>query len=316
MARELLAVRLDTIGDVLMSGPALRGMRSSPPGRRLTLLTSPSGAEVARLMPEVDEVIVYDAPWMKATAPRGPEADLAMVEQLRARGFEAAVIFTVYSQSALPAALLCHLAGVPLRLAHSREKAYQLLTDRLPEREPDELVRHEVRRQLDLVAAVGARTDDERLRLAVPDAAREHATELLDEAGVDRGGVWLVVHPGGTAPSRRYPAEGWADACRRLHDDHGVQVVFTGDAEERGLVESIRAAAGTPGPSLAGRLALAELPAVLEAAPLLASGNTGPLHLAAAAATPVVDPYALTNPQHTPWRVPAPVLYPDGPCPA
>jgi ADP-heptose:LPS heptosyltransferase len=56
------------------------------------------------------------------------------------------------------------------------------------------------------------------------------------------------------------------------------------------------------------------LAAVIEAAPLLVANNTGPVHVAAAVGTPVVDLYALTNPQHTPWEVPSRVLYADVPC--
>jgi ADP-heptose:LPS heptosyltransferase len=66
--------------------------------------------------------------------------------------------------------------------------------------------------------------------------------------------------------------------------------------------------------SLAGRLDLGGLAALIAAAPLLVSGNTGPVHLAAAAGTPVIDLYALTNPQHTPWRVQHAVLCNDVPC--
>src|SRR5947209_12646672 len=171
-AENVLCVRPDALGDVLMTTPALRALKESHPGRRLTLLTSPAGAEAAVLVPEIDAVILYDAPWMKATAPRAdsrPDSD--MIARLRGGGFDAAVIFTVYSQSPLPAALLCHLADIPLRLAHCRENPYQLLTDWLPEREPGALRRHEVRRQLDLVASLGCAVDDERLRLRIPETA-------------------------------------------------------------------------------------------------------------------------------------------------
>src|SRR5207302_1508069 len=65
-----LAVRLDAMGDVLMTGPALRALAEGRPGRRVTLLTSPAGAAAAALLPGVDRVIVYDAPWMKAAVPR------------------------------------------------------------------------------------------------------------------------------------------------------------------------------------------------------------------------------------------------------
>src|ERR1700756_5351730 len=128
-ARRILCVRLDALGDVLMTTPALRALKQTMPGLHITLLTSPAGAEAAALIPEVDEVLTYEAPWMKATRPRGcSKADWAMAELLRQRRFDAAVVFTVYSQNPLPAAFLCYLADIPLRLAHCRENPYQLLT--------------------------------------------------------------------------------------------------------------------------------------------------------------------------------------------
>jgi lipopolysaccharide heptosyltransferase II len=314
-ASNVLCVRLDTLGDVLMTGPAMRALKWSGAHPRITLLTSPAGAAVAAFMPEIDEVLVYGAPWMKATPAGQPAAvDRAMIDTLRARRFDAAAIFTVYSQSPLPAALLCHLSDIAMRLAHCRENAYQLLTDPVPEREPHELVRHEVRRQLDLVAAVGAAVCDERLALDVPEGRRERARACLSAVGIDAAEPWAVVHPGATAASRRYPPSLWAEACRRLVAEHGWQLALTGTGGERSVVEEVRAAAGVPLASLAGRLDLGELAGVLEAAPVLLAGNTGPVHVAAAVGTPVVDVYALTNPQHTPWGVRNRVFSHDVPC--
>jgi ADP-heptose:LPS heptosyltransferase len=114
-----LCVRLDAAGDVLMTEPALRALATTMPGRRLTLLTSRSGSEAARLIPCVDDVIVYQAPWIKSTPPTASSTeDRAMIARLRAERFDAAVIFTVYTQSALPAALLCTLADIPRRAAY------------------------------------------------------------------------------------------------------------------------------------------------------------------------------------------------------
>ena len=312
-AARLLCVRLDTMGDVLMTGPALRALRAAAPGRRLTLLTSAPGAAAAALMPEVDETIVYEAPWMKRELV-DPDADAELIATLADRAFDAAVIFTVYTQSPLPAALLCHLAGVPRRAAHCRENPYALLTDWVPEPEPQRLGRHEVRRQLDLVAALGVPAPDSPLAVQIPESARARARATLADAGVDGDSAWAVVHPGATAPSRRYPAEAWAQVCRALTADHGLQLVFTGDSGESEAVDRVRSLAGDAGPSLAGRLDLAQLAALVDEAPLLLAGNTGPVHLAAAVGTPVVDLYALTNPQHTPWMVPSRVLSNDVPC--
>lgn len=315
-AERILCVRLDTLGDVLMTTPAIRALKHASPGRRITLLTSASGAAAGRLIPEIDDVLVHDAPWMKAASSHvtaRPDRDLDMVEHLRRESFDAAVIFTVYSQSPLPAAMLCYLAGIPRRLAHCRENPYQLLTQWVGEIEPDTCLRHEVRRQLDLVATVGARTEDERLSLAIPEEVNSSIDDLL--AGIiEEGRPWVVIHAGATAASRRYPPERFAIVGRRLVQDLGYEVVFTGTEPERPLIEQIQADMGEPSHSLVGMLDLPAFAAVLTRASLLISNNTGAVHVAAAVGTPVVDLYALTNPQHTPWQVRHRVLFQDVPC--
>jgi lipopolysaccharide heptosyltransferase II len=309
-ARRILAVRLDTLGDVLMTTPALRALREVAADRTVDLLTSPAGAAVARLVPEIDEILVHEAAWMKASGPTDGALTRRLVLELEERRYDAAVIFTTYTQSPLPAALACHLAGIPLRLAHCRENPYQLLTDWIPDTEPEFGVRHEVRRHLDLVSAVGAMTADERLSLWVPAEAAARAADVI--AGVVPGGRrWLVMHPGATAPSRRY--EHFAEAGRELAA-LGWTIVLTGDPGEIVLTSELAAQIGPAAIPIAGRLSLAELAALIRAAPVLVSNNTGPVHVAAAVGTPVVDLYALTNPQHTPWGVESIVLSHDVPC--
>ncbi|MDQ4075780.1 MAG: lipopolysaccharide heptosyltransferase II [Chloroflexota bacterium] len=314
-AKKLLCVRLDTIGDVMMTTPAIRALKESGPGRHITLLTSSPGAMVAPYVPEVDNVIVYDAPWINVAAPRkSSQPEVEMAEQLREAGFDAAVIFTVYSQNPLPAAFLCYLADIPLRLAHCHENPYQLLNPWVEDPEPTHFVRHEVRRHLDLVATVGCQIEDERMSFQVPAAARQRIQQLLEGLAVDLASPWVVIHPGATAPSRRYPPEGFAAVADRLVMESNWQVLFTGTSPERELVEEIQSKMNAPSHSLVGCLSLAELGALLEAAPVLISNNSGPVHIAAALGTPIVDLYALTNLQHTPWMVPSRVLYHDVPC--
>jgi lipopolysaccharide heptosyltransferase II len=312
-AKNVLCIRLDSLGDVLMTTPALRALRDSLPDSHLTLLTSPAGAAVAAHVPEIDDAIVFRAPWMKATG-ETRTSDLATMRLLAGLGFDAAVIFTVYTQNPLPAAYLCYLAGIPLRLAHCRENPYQLLTDWAADPEPQRVVRHEVRRQLDLVATVGARTDNERLSFAVPLSAVAAVQARLDGLKLDRSRPLVVVHPGASAASRRYPPEQFARAIDLLVTQTGCEAVFTGDAVERPLVGFIRQRMQQPARNLAGELGLAELAALIGEADLLVSNNTGPAHVAAALGTPVVDLYALTNPQHTPWQVSSRVLFHDVPC--
>lgn len=315
-ARNILCVRLDNMGDVLMTTPAIRAIKQSGRARRVTLLTSALAAGAARMVPEIDDVIVHDAPWMKSTeAGHLPEADFAMVRNLAARNFDAACIFTLHSQSPLPAAMLCFLAGIPLRIARCRENPYQLLTDWLPEDEAPNPFRHDVERQLALVAHLGWHTDDEHLSLGVTDATRTEAQSLLDELGIRDGDPWCILHPGATAESRRYSADGFGEVARRLIREDRFNVLLTGGANERDLAGYVQAIAANEGAhNLAGKLSLATFAALIERAPLLISNNTGPVHIAAALGTPVVDLYALTNPQHAPWMVEHRLLFHDVPC--
>jgi lipopolysaccharide heptosyltransferase II len=252
---------------------------------------------------------------------------LELAATLAARRFDAAVVFTTYTQSALPAALLCWLAGIPLRLAHCRENPYHLLTDWVPDPEPHTMVRHEVQRQIDLVtrsgagAGVATRTGPPghtRKPLALSFSLR--AADLaavrgrLRHMGVDPDQPWLLLHPGASAASRRYPAGHWARALGLLGKVTGLPLVITGSVAETGLIEEIRTGCGVATHSLAGQLSLGELGAALRLAAVALTNNSGPAHVAAAVGTPVVALYALTNPQHTPWHVRSRVLFQDVPC--
>ena len=338
--RRLLAVRLDKLGDVLMTTPALAALAESLPDARLTLLASKGGVAAAVHVPAVHDLIAFEAPWVAgfgkgkeaAASARAPQnaleasdageshaslglAEARLVDRLADARFDAAVIFTVCTQSALPAALLCRMAGIPLRLAHCREDPCGLLTDWV--RDFDVVadgMRHEVERQLALVASVGCYASDERLRFRVTAAHREACVARLARAGLAALARYFVVHVGASAPARRYPAERFGVAADSVAARHGLTAVFTGDAGEHALVEQARGAMQAQSLSLAGQLDLGELGALLEGAELLIANNTGPVHLAAAVGTPVVDLYALTHPHHTPWQVAARVLNHDVPC--
>lgn len=313
-ASNILCVRLDSLGDVLMCTPAMRAIRQARPRACLTLLSSASGAAAAPYIPELDAVLAYPAPWMKSSAPAAAQQDAQMIAQLASGQFDAAVIFTSFSQSALPAALLCHLAGIPARLAHSRENPYRLLTEWIAEPEPDKLVRHEVRRQLDLVASLGWTPDSAQLSFAVPEIDIGTAKRLLAAQGIGAREPYVLMHPGASAASRRYPPLLWAQVIRELGRRSPCPVVLTGEAAEAGMIDTILEASGRPVHSLAGQLGLGQLGAAIAGASVVVSNNTGPAHMAAALGTPLVDLYALTNPQHTPWQVNSRLLFHDVPC--
>ena len=313
---KLLAVRLDAAGDVLMCSPALHALAGH--GHQLTLLTSSAGARagacIAALacMDGMRSVMRFDAPWMKASARCEPEAVPAMAAMLRDAGFDGAVIFTSHTQSPLPAALLCQMAGIPLRLAHCRENPYQLLTHWVRDPEPG-IFRHEVQRQLDLVATLGCDSADPRLRIEISADHRAAADALLRTHGLTEDDSFLLLHPGASAPSRRYPAQRWHQLVPLLSTHIPLPVVIAGDDDELALATSLCAA--TPGCiGLAGQTDFGVLAALIARARLLVACNSAPAHIAAATGTPVVDLYALTNLQHMPWQVAHRVLFHNVPC--
>jgi lipopolysaccharide heptosyltransferase II len=306
--KNILCVRLDNMGDVLMSQPAMRALKQSALDRQITLLTSSTGAAIAPFIREVDAIISFDVPWVKTDETNGERQLLALADELRSRRFDAAVIFTSYSQNPLPAAMLCYQAGIKAVLGYCRENPYQLISHWLPDKEPLDYIVHEVRRQLELVETVGGATSDTALSLQVSEESRPTIQARLVALGIRTDKQWLVLHAGVSEEKRRYPADEYITACRSLMEQ-GHKVVLTGSSSERSYVGEIAHRLGDGAVNLAGELSVAELIALIAAAPVLISNNTGPVHIAAAVGTPVVVLYAKTNPQHTPWKVLNRVLY-------
>lgn len=300
--KRLLVVRPDNMGDLLMSAPAIRALKQTFECE-ITVLTSSKGALITDFIPEIDDTIVFDAPWVKNAT---TDAFDDMVQVLKQEEFDGAVIFTVYSQNPLPSAMLVYQAGIPLRLAYCRENPYGLLTHWEPEKEPYEYIRHQVRRDLDLVSSIGAFTADEQLKVQVDEELWPAVQSKLVAAGVDPDKPWVILHPDVSEEKRLYPVAEWIAAIEKTAAALQCQFVLTGlQAHEELMTDSVY--------SLVDQLNIAELIVLVAHARLVIAVNTGIIHMAAATGTPVLVVYALTNPQHTPWTVHSKVLYFDIP---
>ncbi|HST49940.1 glycosyltransferase family 9 protein [Jatrophihabitans sp.] len=308
MSRRLLVVRLDSMGDVLVCGPAIRVVAAAADS--LTLLTGPLGEAAGRLLPGVDEVLVWNCPWIANPPPAvSPDEVAALVDRLAARQLDEAVILTSFHQSPLPTALLLRLAGVPRIVAASEDYPGSLLDLRLPVAgdgpEPE--------RMLATVRAAGFELppgDPGTLAVRLPAASPDQTPDEPESP-------YLVVHPGTTAAARAYPAERWAETVRLLVAG-GWRVLVTGSAGERELTSGIVAAAragvaddaGGAVLDLAGALDLAGLARLLAGAEAVLVANTGPAHLAAAVGTPVVSLFSPVVPasRWAPYGVPVVLL--------
>jgi ADP-heptose:LPS heptosyltransferase len=305
--KNLLVIRADNMGDVLMSSPAIKALKSFT-GARITLLTSLKGSEVGRLNPDVDEVIAIDLPWIKTDSISDGHQVLELAELLKRYQFDGCVIFTVYSQNPLPAAMLAYMAEIRLRLAYCRENPYGLLSNWIPDEEPYTIIRHQVQRDLDLVASLGALTEELLLQMSLPAETGSRVAKKLRRLGFEVDRPYLVLHPGVSERKREYPLENWVACGKKLLRDFNMPLLLTGSETEADILTALKNAIGAGAHISEGLSDLAEFAFVLKKARAIVSVNTGTVHLAAAIQTPVVVLYAQTNPQHTPWMVPHVVL--------
>jgi ADP-heptose:LPS heptosyltransferase len=288
-----LAVRLDSLGDVLVTGPAVRALAAS--SDHLALLCGPRGRSAAELLPGVDEVHCWRAPWIDPDPDPVSRDDVEeLVATIEAGAYDRAVVFTSFHQSALPTALLLRMAGVAWVGAISDDYPGSLLD--LRHRCVDD--QPEPERALGLARACGAALPDgDDGRLAV-------RADVLD--GPVPARPYVVLHPGTSVPARAWPAERFRETCRLLAV-RGYRVVVTGAPDESDLTAYV---AGDDGLDRGAGTSFAELARTLAGADAVVVGNTGPAHLAAAVGAPVVSLFAPTVPavRWAPYRVPSVLL--------
>jgi ADP-heptose:LPS heptosyltransferase len=284
-APRTLVVRLDSAGDVLLAGPAVRAVAAG--SAYTALLCGPQGEQAGRMLPGVDEVLVHDAPWVGLEpAPVSWEETRGLLDTLAERRFDRALILVSYHQSPLPAALLLKLAGVGWTAADCEDYPGALL-DLRHQRRPH---RHEAPAALDLAEDAGFALppgDDGALRVRTP----PDTTHLTGPE------PYVVLHPGAAVPARAWSPDRAARAAAALAAA-GHRVVVTGGRGERELTARV---AGRHALDLGGVTDLRELAGVLARARVAVTGNTGPAHLAAAVGTPVVSLFAPVVPAER-WR--------------
>ena len=297
-AQNILAIRLDNIGDVIMLGPALRAVKETSLDARLTLLASSAGATAVPLLPWIDEVIVCRAIWQDVGGhvPFDPEREMQLIKMLSERKFDAALIFTSFSQTPHVPGYVCYLAGIPLRAGESKEFSGGVLTTELRSA-PDEL--HQVERNLRLVEHLGFVVKDRQLKLDIHEDARTAVPLLLSQAGLNIDDPFIIIHPGASAQARRYPVDRYGTIARLL-TMRGWPVLITGVERETALIEEILEHA-PQSHSIIGTT-LAEFSALIEQATLVICNNDSlPMHLADALKTPEIVLFSGTD-YEAQWR--------------
>lgn len=304
--RRILVIRLDLLGDVALSLPAIRSLRAAYPEARIDMVVRPAALAIARACPAIDGVLTFDPDKLRPSGEpfsRAAWADLMRITRsLRGGGYDVAVsLFGAWGS------LLALASGAPVRVGYRSEGFPNVFTRPVPGKryKPP---KHEARYGLRLAhAAGGVIPGDEPALFARPEdiAAARHT--LLGEA--EHNHVPIVVCSPGSAggSAKRWTEHGWSELIQWLAAN-GAAVSLIGSDAERDMNRRIADQAGVPLVNLTGLTTLASLLGVLSAADVVVSGDTGPLHIAEALGRPVVaimgpsDP-RISGPQNVCWPV-------------
>ena len=314
--RRILAVRLDNIGDVVTLSASLRVLRENFPTAEITLLCTAAGEKVAPLLrPFVNQIIVKSVLWQdtKNSPAFSPLGEQDLIREIAARNFDAAFIFTSFSQSPFPAAYVCYLAGVPIRVGQSKEFGGAVLSHAI---KPLPDAAHQAERSLHLLEAVGLTVENRFLELVVPPDVKAATNDKLRQANIAAHNQFLVFAPGATCAARRYDLERYAEAARILLAQTDFPIVVVGSEKEREMCRPVLQIESERIKDFVGDSSVSELAAILERARLIVCNDSGPMHIAEAFGVPQIVMFSGTEleSQWTPRRSPVRLLRVPTPC--
>lgn len=289
--RAILIVRLGALGDIVHALPVAAALRARFPEARIDWVVDERHRELLDLVPVVDRRIVLRtktaAMWRRVTELRhtlvGGQYDVA-----------------VDVQGLLKSAVVARLSGAHRILGftppHLRERAARFF---YTETHDPGAPTHVIEKNLTLASALGAETSRLRFPLDVPGSA------ALDRVRAPKGGggdtPFAVLNPGAAWPNKRWPPDRLGAVAQWLHRDRGLRSVVTWGPGDETMAAAVVAGSGGAA-ELAPPTSIADLTAIVREATLMVSGDTGPVHLAAAVSTPIVGIYGPTDAaRNGPW---------------
>lgn len=285
-----LIVRLGALGDIVHTIPAAAALRAAFPSARIDWLVDKRHREVLDLVTCIDRVIVVEkatiAGWIRAT------------RELRYRHYAAALDF----QGLMKSAVLSRASGARkvfgFSIWHLREKgARSFYTDSVEVAAGAEGGRHVIHKNLRLLRGLGI--FEPSVEFPLRSSVSQARDTILARAG---NAPFAIINPGAAWPNKRWDAERFGELASFLREVRGVlPFVLWGPGEEP-LARSV-VAASSGSAILAPPTGLTDLVEICRSASLMVSGDTGPLHIAAAVGTPIVSIFGPTDPERNgPWR--------------
>lgn len=294
--KNILIVRTDRVGDVVLTTPAIRALRGAYPHSRISILVAPRTRDLVEGNPDLDEVLVDD----RGKEHKGPFGFLKLVYCLRQKKFDLAIIFHTKKRTNLT----CFLAGIPSRIGYKNNKLGFLLTHPLRDTR-HEGKKHEVQYCLDVLQELGitAATHWD-LYVPVKKEAEQWVEQFCREHRISAQDRLIAIHAGASDPSRRWPEERFADLIDKLIEDYSGKIVIIGTADIRKINREIISLAHHPVLDLTGMMTISQLVSLFKRCDLLISNDSGPVHIAAAVGTPVIAIFTRNQPGINPerWR--------------
>lgn len=301
--QRLLLVMPTWLGDCVMATPTLRAVRGLWPEAHIAVLIRDTLAPIVEALPAIDQVIAHH----KGRGTPAPDATrggpIRLVRRLAGMNFDLAVLLP----NSFRAAALVAMAGIKRRVGYDRDGRGLLLTDHLLPRKtagrftPVPTLDY----YLALARYLGCDNPDPVMRLATRPADDARAGRLLQDLGHgdDATRPLVLLNPGAQKPTKRWPAERFAQLGDRLRERYDADIAITGSPAERGVLEAVIGASRGPVFNLPARgMDLHLLKAVTRRCDLMVTNDTGPRHIAAAFGVPVVTLFGPTGPEWT--RIP------------
>ena len=293
--KRILFIKLCCIGDVLFSTPTIRAFRRSFPDAHIAYLIGTWTKDVVSGNPHVNEVIIFDAPYLRVSRIKRMYLTARCIRQLRRKKFDTAVVF----HRTASAGLLTYLSHIKHRIGFDyggRGFAYTakiFYDDRV----------HEVDRYLSLAQVVGVEPAGIEMEMQPTPAAHAHAEGLLSDAGVSEGDVLVAMQPGGghnpgaVMPIKQWGWQNFAQLSDELADKYNAKIILIGGKIDFHLAERILSATKNKPINLVGKTTFLQLSAVQQRCRLFIGGDSGPLHIAAAVGIPTVGLFGPSDPR-------------------
>lgn len=294
--RRVLVIRLDEIGDVVLTTPFLRELRRNLPEAWITLVVKPQVYNLVELCPYVDEVLTYDwrAKGRWADLRRHGRALRLAWRHLWQRRFDLAIL-PRWDTDYYHGTFLLYFSGALWRVGYSEtvnerkrrnNKGFdRLLTHPLNDSE----LKHEVEHNLDVIRYLGGQVQDDRLELWLSAEDESFAERFLTNHGVKPGDLLVGLAPGAGASKRMWPIDRFAQLGFWLQEAYNARLLVVGGPGEVPLGKDLERALGASVVNAVGRTTLRQAAALLKCCRLFVGNDAGPMHLAAAVGVPVVE---------------------------